>query len=100
MFRLFIDLRRIGIRETEEVARARITTGNARHGSFIELGAPGRGIPAQPFLRPALFDNRSAERAEFLKELESAIREEGFKDFKAKYDGASRVTKKVFRGSD
>lgn len=78
-------------------ARARITTGSARHGSFIELGAPGRGIPAQPFLRPALFENRSAERNEFLKVLEEGIREEGFKDFKAKYESAGRSAKRALR---
>lgn len=61
-------------------AVAKVTAGNARHGSLIELGMPGRGIPAQPFMRPAIYDNHDSIRAVFLNEIKEAVLEAGFKE--------------------
>lgn len=42
--------------------------------SFTEIGAPAIGVPAQPFMRPALKKNRSTVRRIFMEKIKAVLK--------------------------
>jgi HK97 gp10 family phage protein len=68
-----------------------------KYAHFVELGVPKRGVEPQPFLRPAIYDNREAARGQFISGLEDAIREAGFKDFKTAQASAAKSARRRAR---
>ena len=59
-----------------------------RHGHLVEYGVPSRGIPAQPFLRPAADSKAAAGISAFRKELGRAIDKQARRLAKRQLKGA------------
>ncbi len=55
------------------VGKKLVTTGAARRWHFIEFGVPSRGIPAKPFLRPAMDSNRQSVLSRFTERLKKSV---------------------------
>lgn len=53
--------------------KVRIETGAAWRWHFVEIGVPARGIPARPFLRPALARNKEAVTQRFRDRLAQLV---------------------------
>lgn len=56
-----------------KIGKKLVTGGAARRWHFIEFGVPSRGIPARPFLRPAMDQNSQTVLTRFKERLKRSV---------------------------